>query len=118
MYKFYNQHPLERRLPDCVCRAISLATRTPYEDIRSLLEANGFYSQCEDLNVECYAKLLNKLSKEEKEAENKTVDDLCKEYPDDILVIRIEGHLTCSINGDCYDIWDCCNKTADRYWVM
>ena len=34
-----------------------------------------------------------------------------------ILIIRIKGHLTCSIFGKIPDIWDCSNEIVDCFWV-
>lgn len=118
MYKYYNQNPLERKLPDCVCRAISLATRSKYEKIMMLLEANGVCYDCDELTVDCYRNILNEIGMEERDAEDKTVAELCEQYPEDILIVRLTGHLTCCINGDCYDIWDCSNEKADLFWIV
>lgn len=119
MYKYYNRNPLDKKLPDCVCRAISLATRTKYDLVMELLEDNGICYDCEELTVDCYSKMLNSIGFEEHCVDDgQTVDDICNEHPEDIVIIRIEGHLTCSVNGDCYDIWDCTNEKADKYWVV
>lgn len=118
MYKYYNHNPLERKLPDCVCRAISLATRTKYDIVMDILEKNGACYDCDELTVECYSKMLNSLNMEEHDANGKTVDELCSENPEEILLVRLEGHLTCCVNGDCYDIWDCTNEKADKYWIV
>lgn len=118
MYKFLNVNPTRRKLPDCVCRAISLATRTKYSYIMNLLEENGYCNNCEDLTVECYSKILNDIGYAQYSANGKTVEDLCEEFPDDILIVRLTGHLTCCVNGCCYDIWDCTNESADLFWVI
>ena len=39
-------------------------------------------------------------------------------YPDRKLIIRVEGHLTCSLYGVVTDIWDCSEELVDRYWVV
>lgn len=118
MYKFYNRNPLNKKLPDCVCRAMSLALRLPYSFVMSMLTDNGMCYDCDDLTVECYSNLLADLGFKPCDADGKTVEDLCNEYPDNILLARLDGHLTCCINGDCYDIWDCTDKVVDKFWVI
>lgn len=34
------------------------------------------------------------------------------------LIIRVDGHLTCSMYGVVTDIWDCSEEMVDRYWVV
>lgn len=118
MYKFYNINPARKKLPDCVCRAISLATRTSYGIIMDILESNGVCYDCEDLTVECYSNIMRELGYNECDACGKTVEELCNEFPEDILLVRLEGHLTCCVNGCCYDIWDCTGEHADLFWIV
>lgn len=118
MYKFYNRNPVNRRLPDCVCRAMSLALRKPYGYTMAWLTDNGICYDCDDLTVDCYSNILREEGYETSEANGRTVEQLCCEYPDNILLVRLNGHLTCCINGDCYDIWDCTNEQAERFWVI
>ena len=33
---------------------------------------------------------------------------------DEKLIIRVDGHLTCSIFGEVLDIWDC----SERLWIV
>lgn len=118
MYKFYNVNPLNKKLPDCVCRAISLATRTDYNMVMDMLLDNGVCYDCDELTIDCYSKMISEIGYQEVDAENKKVSDICSEFTDNIVLIRIEGHLTCSVNGTCYDIWDCTDREADKYWII
>lgn len=118
MFKFYNVNPTRRKLPDCVARAIALATRTSYYQIMDILEENGACEDCEDLTVECYSKILADLGYGCKFGDGETVEDICREYPEDIILARLKGHLTCCINGCCYDIWDCTKEPVDVFWVI
>lgn len=118
MYKYYNLNPQDRALPDCVCRAISLATRTDYNCVLDMLFDNGVCYSCDELTIDCYGKMLNGLGYKAVEVKDKKVSDICSEFPDNIVLIRIEGHLTCSVNGTCYDIWDCTDREVDKYWLI
>lgn len=83
-----------------------------------ILEENGVCWDCDDLNVGCYEKILSEVCGKYKSADGKKVKEVCELYPEDIVIIRIDGHLTCSINGVCYDIWNCTDELADIYWVV
>lgn len=118
MYKYYNRNPEKEKLPDCVCRAISLATNQPYEKIWQLLEQNGLDKACDDINLDCYSQLLADMGFRMRRIHGRTVRELAHCFPYSRIIVRIEGHLTCCIDGVCYDIWDCTRETADCYWVV
>ena len=50
--------------------------------------------------------------------EGKAVSEIAEQHPDDILIVRIQGHLTCVIKGVLFDIWDCTDEICDRYWIV
>lgn len=33
-------------------------------------------------------------------------------------MLRVHGHLTCSINGIILDTWDCSNEKFDKLWIV
>lgn len=118
-YRFYNANPLGNIEQDCVCRAISKATDIPYEIVEIKLEAIGELFECEELCVCCYHHLLEKVfGLKQKFANGKTVKEIAKEFDDCKVIIRIEGHLTCSLYGIVYDIWDCTDEIADVFWIV
>lgn len=118
-YKFYNANPLGELEQDCVCRAISGATKIPYYSIKRKLELIGDLFECDKLCVCCYHHLLEKVfGLTPKFANGKSVREVAKEFKDKRVIIRIDGHLTCAINGTIYDIWDCTNEIADIFWVI
>lgn len=118
-YKFYNINPLGNIEQDCVCRAISLATEIPYKKIEKKLELIGKIFECEALCVCCYHHLLEKVfGLKQKFANAKTVREISKEFSNKRLLIRIDGHLTCSLYGTIYDIWDCSKEKADIFWIV
>lgn len=117
-YKYYNSNPQDYKLPDCVIRAISTAMNISYYDVVYFLKQNGKYYQCDELNVRCYEKLLDDdFNLPHYQGWGKRVKDLSKEFCKDILIIRIEGHLTVSVYGDVLDIWNCSNEIATDYWI-
>lgn len=118
MFKYYNRNPDNEKLPDCVCRAISLATGADYFDVKKLLYENGDFYHCDDLCVYCYSKMLEEIGYKAYNGRGATVEEIMRRYPDKRLLMRLEGHLTAAVDGVCYDIWDCTNEPVDIYWVV
>lgn len=118
-YKFYNANPLGNIEQDCVCRAISKATELPYKEIEKKLYLIGEVFECDELSVCCYQHLLEKVfGLTQRNANGMSVGKIAKDFKRNRLLIRIDGHLTCSINGVVYDIWDCTEEKADVFWVV
>jgi hypothetical protein len=46
------------------------------------------------------------------------VREIAERYPRRKVIIRVDGHLTCSMYGVVTDIWDCSEELVDRYWVI
>lgn len=116
MFQYYNAEPSGERLQDCVIRAISLALQTPYDRIVELLNMNGEFYSCDEISLYCYEKLLENLGFKKQDANNRKVSDIAQ--LGSVVLIRIPGHLTCSIDGVVFDIWDCSDKEADCYWII
>lgn len=119
MFIYYNANPTGDKLPDCVIRAISLATSIDYNVVIWMLEDIGDAFSCDDLCVDCYSNLLTQVfCFEEYDGMGKAVEQIAEENPYDIILIRIQGHLTCAVNGIIFDIWDCSQEPCDRYWIV
>lgn len=119
MYKYYNIHPLNYKLPDCVIRAISLATNTDYYEVVKMLHNNGEEMQCDCLNVRCYEKLLDyDFDLPHYMSYGKTAEEVANDFPNNTLLLRMEGHLSCSINGVIYDIFNCSSQIITDFWLV
>lgn len=118
-YIYHNVSPNGQKRNDCVVRALSLALDIDYFDVEDLLVEIGDYYECEELCVCCYKYLLeNIIGLKPYKGNNRTVDEIVEQNPDCVLVIRVEGHLTCAINGAIYDIFDPGDMIVDRYWIV
>lgn len=119
-FRYYNRRKDGKELEDCVTRAISTATGLKYNAVRNLLKLSARFYHCEELYVGCYNHLLeNILCYPVYYCHNgEDVLDIAEAYPHDNIIIRIEGHCTCSIHGYIPDLWDCEGKLVDRYWVV
>ena len=118
-YKFYNANPLKKIEQDCVCRAISRATRLSYKNIEHKLKLIGELCDCDELCVCCYNHLLeNVFGLKSKKANGKLVRDVVNDYNENILLLRLEGHLTMAEFGVVYDLWDCRDEKVDIFWIV
>lgn len=73
---------------------------------------------CDKLTVECYRKVLEDFfNYKVVYAHGSTVSEISRKYRNNIVIIRTEGHLTCSIYGAVADLWDCGDETVDRFWI-
>ena len=119
-YKYYNRNPDGLKLKDCVCRAISTATGLRYEAVDNLLEITAKDYACDKLCVCCYSNLLEDVLCYTKHSCNfqKTVEEVALEHPRNVLIIRVDEHLTTSVYGNVLDIWDCSDEFVDCYWIV
>lgn len=119
-FAYYNNNPGLIEEEDCVTRAISLATKLPYNAVVKLLDMCAYYYMCDKLNVNCYGRLLSEIFSYPIRycQDGETVENIVSKFPLNTLIIRIEGHLTSSVAGILTDIWDCSNKLVDCYWIV
>jgi hypothetical protein len=119
-FSYYNINPEKSEEQDCVCRAISLAVNLDYHAVEKLLEVVAHFYNCEKLCLCCYHHLLEDVFNfPVRYCEyGETVGDIAKRLSHNIVLIRIDGHLSCSLYGIVYDIWDCSQKNVDCYWIV
>lgn len=117
-FRYYNQNPYGNTEQDCVCRAISFALGISYRFADKLLRITSKLHRCEKLCLCCYHHLLEEFFKIKCTYFRGKIKDLCEMFPHNILIIRIDGHLTCSVFGVVHDIWDCTDKDVTCYWIV
>ena len=118
-FKYHNSNPNGYHIPDCVTRAIVTTTGIPYYEILSMLHRNGKQLKCDDLNVKCYEKLLDfDFRLPHYKGNGKSVEEIANEHRDKILLLRMDGHLSCSMYGEIWDIWDCSTKIVTDWWIV
>ena len=119
-YVFHNQNPEGQRINDCVSKAISLATGLSYKTVNRLLAIVAQQYECDKLCVSCYQNLLtNYFGYKRYNCKKGTiVKDVLLDFPDDVLIIRIPGHLTCAKHGVILDTWDCTDFEVDCIWII
>jgi hypothetical protein len=118
-FRYHNENPYRVEEQDCVCRAISKALGLEYSAVQELLKMSAEHNKCDTLCVCCYHHLLEDVFKlPVKYAKDlERVRDIAKQYENNKIIIRIDGHLTMSDKGIVYDLWDCTNRYVDCYWI-
>lgn len=119
-FVYYNARPDGEREEDCVCRAITLATGLRYETVEKLLDMTAACYECDALFVDCYSRLLEDVFGYigVKCFHAETVEEIARAYPNNKVLIRINGHLTVALSSFVFDTWNCSQELADRYWVV
>lgn len=116
MFKYYNANPLGRHVNDCSVRAISLATERTwdqtYEELSAFAQSQGItFSEIEFIDqhlADRYPKYCSK---------NKLIQlkDFLKLQLPGRWLVTMSGHITCVIDGICYDTFD----PSERYiWCI
>ena len=119
MWQYENVNPDGLNLPDCVTRAISKALNIPYFEVAFMLRQNGQFYKCEELCVDCYEKLLSQdFQLPCFRGQGRTAQEIANDFPNDTLILRMVGHLSCSVNGIIRDTWDCTDKVVTQFWVV
>ena len=118
-YMYYNNNPWDLNEEDCVCRAIAQALGIKYEAVNNLLEAIAELNECDKLCVCCYHRLLEEIfGLKVIYSHGETVGEVSRTHPGHKLLIRTEGHLTCSMYGVVIDTWDCTKEIVDCFWTV
>ena len=118
-FTYFNKNPLGLKEQDCVIRAISLATGKDYLSVINLLENTQANFHCEALCVCCYSYLLDEYFGFSKvPCSSMTAKEFKRKHPYGIFLIRMDGHLSCLINGKIYDIWDCSDEILTDVWKI
>lgn len=111
MYKYYNANPLGRIVNDCTVRAISLATQrswdNTYRELAEFARRQGItFSEIEFIN-DYLADRYERYCSNDKLT---TLQDFLDLKLPGRWLITMSGHITCAIDGVCYDTFDPSNR--------
>lgn len=118
MFEFYNPHPQQKIVGDCVKRAFTKATGRTYQEVSKDLNAIKRAQGASAYNVNTvwleYAnKTLGakKISFPAQKGESRmTGVRFCEDYPKGVYILNMAKHLSCCVDGVIYDTWDCSDK--------
>ena len=116
-YRFYNANVLGKYENDCTVRAISFATGKSWDETYERLSDIAQYegTMMDDRNfIRKY--LNNKYRRLPIKAD--TVGEIAAEYPDNILLITMNSHITCSKYGVIYDSFDPRDRLVEDAWLV
>lgn len=117
MYRYYNANVLGKNISDCTIRSISCATNKSwdyvYKHLSNIAQIQG--TMIDDRNF-----IIDYLDRRYKRLPyvKGTVEYISKKYPNNILLITMKGHITCSKYGNIYDTFDCSNRIAEYVWII
>lgn len=118
-----NPNPLGKEVPDCVVRAISIATNRPWTDIYDRLCTVG-REECNMPSADAvWGKFLYRIGfmpflLPESCPECVTIDIFCQMYPIGTYIIGTGSHAVAVIDGDYYDSWDSGREVPSFFWSM
>lgn len=120
MWIEYNVNPLNRRVGDCVIRAISRALNKTWESTYIELCVQGLMMADLPSSNAVWSAYLKHKGFRRYTVENcpdcYTVNDFCKDHPKGIFVIGTGTHAVCVCDAKIYDAWDSSNETPVYYF--
>lgn len=117
MYKFYNENPLKKNEDDCVIRAISCATGKSWDYVYDYLSDIAQYEGTLLDKRDFVRNYLDRTYQRLKGIKG-TVGYVSTMFPNSILLITMNGHITCSKYGVIYDTFDCQNREVEDVWLV
>lgn len=119
-FQYYNANPTKSVEEDCVTRAISTGLGINYEAVANLLDLASEHTGYNRISIDSYGYLLTDVFLlpifYPRRGEN--VENVIDRFPNNTIIIRLEGHLLCAVNGmvtDLFDSWD--RKDITCFWV-
>jgi len=117
MYKFYNNNALGLFENDCTVRSISTATGNSwddtYEHLSNIARLQGTMMDDKDFIIDYLDKRYDRINNIPK-----TVGEVAGTYPDNVLLITMNGHIVCAKYGIIYDSFDCRERIAEYCWKV
>ena len=118
-----NPNPLRKEVPDCVVRAICIATNRPWMDIYDRLCETG-REECNMPSADSvWGKFLYRMGftpflLPESCPECVTIRMFCAMYPMGTYIIGTGSHAVAVIDGHYYDSWDSGDQVPSFFWSM
>jgi hypothetical protein len=85
---------------DCVVRAFSQASGKPYADVHALMKSNGRRNRCSFRVKHMVARLGRELGLDLRQVKRSgTLAKLIAAHPNDVLIVRVAGHMFTVVDG-------------------
>lgn len=116
-YRYLNKNVLGKFEEDCTVRAISCSTNRSwdyvYEYLSDAAQANGTMMD----NREFIIDFLDSRYERVPDIYG-TVGEVSKEFQKNVILITMNGHITCSKYGIIYDTFDPRDREAEFVWIV
>jgi hypothetical protein len=111
MFKYFNPNPMNKRVGDCVIRAISKALDWEWNDTYTALCLQGYVMSDLPSSNQIWGAFLRKQGFIRQVIPNEcpdcyTVEDFCKDHPTGIYVLGTGSHAVAVVDGFYYDAWE------------
>lgn len=117
MYRYYNNNALGLFQNDCTIRSIALATGNSWDEtythLSTLARLKGTMMDDRDFIIDYLDERFERI-----DDIPETVGEVSLEYDDNIILITMNGHITCSRYGIIYDSFDCRDRIAEYCWIV
>jgi len=117
MYKYYNANALNKYEDDCVIRAISCATNKSWDYVYDYLSD---IAQYEGTLLDKREFVRNYLDRTYQRLDGiyGEVGYVSGLFPNNVLLITMNGHIVCSKYGVIYDTFDCRDREVENVWLI
>lgn len=116
-YRYYNANVLGKIQEDCTVRAISCAINKSwdyvYEHLSDAAQSQGVMMNDANFIVDYLDDRYERIY-----GIDGTVGEISEEYKDNIILITMVGHITCSKYGIIYDSFDPRRRKAEYAWII
>ena len=125
-FLYYNAHPYQLDVDDCVKRAITVTTGMEYMEVQRGLNQHkkltGAKKFNTDRNPQSYVENVLRFPRvsisKKADGTRITVNEFCKSHPKGRFILSILGHWSAVINGTILDTWDCGDEELYSYYEI
>ena len=117
MFRYYNANALNKYEDDCVIRSISCATNKSWDYVYDYLSD---IAQYEGTLLDKREFVRNYLDRTYRRLNGiyGTVGEVSGMFPNNTILITMNGHIVCSKNGVIYDTFDCRDRKVEDVWLV
>lgn len=121
MYVFYNPNPFNKKIGDCVIRAICKVTNSDWDKVYLDICNKGYKMKDMPSSNSVWGTYLKDKGFRRYIISNFCPDcysirDFCKDNPTGHFVVGTDGHVVAVVDGRYYDVWDSGSETPLYVW--